>query len=344
MNSSVRLEEAASFQEALFRNKDLAWSKGEPSAHAISIAGHRVQCHFADTAMPPFILPALAHHPTAGDGPCELDIYIWHGKSTGVNIPDTPWTTLDGSAWQYDTPRNFGVFLPILNSLIWLDRGSNQAIYWTPDASRVPLAEAGSPLLLLLGAWLSGLDIHLVHAAAVSGPRGAALLLGPGGSGKSSTALSCLASPLKYVGDDYCLIRTEPEPAVLSLYCSGKIHRADRSFYPNLGPAYAGENEEKILYHFMPAFQSKISLQDPIKALFAVSVGDEENTCIEPISPMHAVKAVAPNTLFQLRIGISTHRTLKSLSIIARSVDCFALKLGRDRNEITQFLSEFLST
>ncbi len=343
MSLPTSSDPAASFHDALFLAKDRAWSLGVASDRSFDLAGYHVSCHFADSAMPGLILPALAHHPAANSERSGLDVYVWDGKASGVTVPDAPWATSKDNAWQCDTPRYFGLYLPTLNSLLWLDRELNRAIYWTPDASQMPIAERGSPLLLLWGAWLSGLGVHLVHAAAVSGIRGAALLLGPSGSGKSTTALSCLDSPLQYLGDDYCLIRADPEPTVFSLYCSGKIHRGDRDFHPHLEPAYAGENEEKILYQAVPTLQLKLAQRAKIVALFAVTVGEVESPRIERISAMQALTAVAPNTVLQLRVGIDSRHTLKSISAIAQQTPCYSLYLGLDRKENVNLLTEFLA-
>jgi len=55
------------------------------------------------------------------------------------------------------------------------------------------------------------------------GESGRALLLvGMGGSGKSSTALACAASGMRYLGDDYCLVDCASR-TVHCLYRSGKL-------------------------------------------------------------------------------------------------------------------------
>jgi hypothetical protein len=46
---------------------------------------------------------------------------------------------------------------------------------------------------------------------------------GKGGSGKSTTALACLDSPLVYASDHYCSLTNEPAPYVYSLYDSAII-------------------------------------------------------------------------------------------------------------------------
>ena len=97
--------------------------------------------------------------------------------------------------------------------------------------ANLPWWEGGAPFRRQLH-WALAPDALPVHAAAVGDARGAALLVGRGGSGKSSTAVACLAAGLGFLGDDYCILRFEPEPVVHSLYCSAKVTNEE---LPHLG-------------------------------------------------------------------------------------------------------------
>lgn len=330
------------FRDALFAARDRAWTTAETSTHGFELAGRRIRCHFAGATAATAILPALAHHVPIDDGAAELDVYVWSGDETGVDAPPVPWPTAPASAWQCDTPAHFGLFLPILDSLLWLDRANRRAIYWTPSARRIPLVERGSPLLLLWGAWLADFGVHLVHAASVCGPRGAALLLGTGGSGKSTTALTCLDTSLGYLGDDYCLFTVDPTPTVFSLYASGKVHRADRRFHPHLEPAYAGENDEKILYQLAGPLGARLAHEAPVAALVSMRVGADGRTRLDRISAMQATRAVAPNSLLQVRVGIKSTLTLRALAQLAQRVECYAMTAGTPREAVARTLVEFL--
>jgi hypothetical protein len=334
-------ELTASLHETLLCARDQAWRETTGQQYRFTLAGQAVACHFATPAMADIVLPALRHHRTTSGSP-HLEVYVWDGASTGVTLPAD--LVGHGEAWQIDTPRFFGLYLPVLDSLLWLDRQENLAIYWCPDATRFPVTERSSPLLLLWGAWFTSRDIHLVHAAAVSGRHGAALLLGRGGSGKSSTALASLSSSLRYLGDDYCLVSPAPTPRVYSLYSSGKLRREDRGRFPALESAYAGESDEKLLYQFMPLLQERLMLEQPIHALMAVTRSGANHTRIERISPMLALRTVVPNTVLQLRVGIDPQHMLRALSSIAREVDCHMLHLGTDRQEVVRTLAGFLGT
>ena len=63
------------------------------------------------------------------------------------------------------------------------------------DASRLPPWERACPLRALLTWWAAPERLLMAHGAAVGSGEGALLLAGPGGSGKSTTALACFVEP-----------------------------------------------------------------------------------------------------------------------------------------------------
>lgn len=288
-------------------------------------------------------MPALAHHAPASSRDKGLKIYVWDEVSTGIALPPPPIDLGMDDAWHYDRGAFFGVHSPTLNSYLWIDRERGEALYWTRDLREVPLAERGSPLLHIWAAWLAPRGVHVVHAAALSGLRGAALLLGAGGTGKSSTALAAFQSSLQYLADDYCLLQPQPDPTIHSLYSSGKVFCEDRAFYPFLEPAVAGENGVKTVYQFMPSQKEHLCANAPLLALMAVTRTGASTTTLTRISSMQAVQKVAPNTLLQIRVGIDPGQTLKALAFVARKVDCFELNLGTDRFEVLTALEQSLS-
>ena len=104
-----------------------------------------------------------------------------------------------------------------------IDLKENLALYWVKDAQALPYYEIGSPLRTILHWWADQGAYQFVHGGAVGLPTGGVLLAGKGGTGKSTTALACLEAGLLYASDDYCLIRTDTEPFVYSIYNTAKL-------------------------------------------------------------------------------------------------------------------------
>ncbi len=288
------------------------------------------------------MLSALAHHPQGKCCDHTLDLYIWDKHTTGIEMPDLPMDLPFNEGWHYDQGRYFALALPFQNSSIWLDRVNNDAIYYSENLENINLAELSAPFLFIWSAWLSKRNLLVAHAAALQGRRGALLLIGAGGSGKSSTALKSLRSNLTYLADDYCLIKPAPEPTVFSLFSSGKVFIKDRDLYPELESAVVGDNGEKVIYQFSPTHRQKLGFGSPITAIMAVSRTASNTTAIVPLSPIASVKRMAPNTLLQVRYGSDSKKVLKALVTTIHAVQCLDLRLGTDRDHVIQVLENFL--
>ena len=90
------------------------------------------------------------------------------------------------------------------------------------DPDLIPWWERAAPLRMSLAWHLDQNGSSFLHGAAVTRAEDAALIVGPGGSGKSTTALSCLLAGFGYLGDDYCASSADGE-RVHSVYGSAKL-------------------------------------------------------------------------------------------------------------------------
>ena len=206
-------------------------SAGSPVDVFCEMAGYKVRLRFAGPALVPFIVPALEHLVTEPCPTPALTICLWDSVSTRTKMPPPPWSQSDYTPRcgidRYTDERIYTAFSLVTDVLSLLDTQRNLAMYWIRDARQVPYFESGTPLLTILHWWMGDHRRQLIHAGAVGNADGGVLLVGKGGSGKSSTCLLCLDSPLLYAGDDYCLITTKPAPHVHSIYSSGKVDAKD---------------------------------------------------------------------------------------------------------------------
>ena len=138
-----------------------------------------------------------------------------------------------GEVWSYRDAAHQLVIDPYTKTATLYDAVQGTVIYWSLSASGFSYHETSLPLRLMWRWWLEPRGLWLTHAAAIATEHGAVLVAGPGGMGKSTTALACLNAGLGYLGDDFVLVRIEPVPRVYSLYCSAKVHTANlRNFAP----------------------------------------------------------------------------------------------------------------
>lgn len=303
------------------------------------IAGHVIRLSFAGDCLLPRICPAFEHLSCHEHSSAELTICLLDSVSTGIAMPELPWPShkgMDpGEVHSYSNGRIFVSFDMGTGILNLLDTERNIGIFYTCDGNKLPYWESGAPLRVILHRWLHCRRKQMLHSGAVGTADGGAILVGAGGSGKSSTSLACLQSELLYAADDYCLLTDEGEPYVHSLYSSGKINAADISKFSFLRSALSNADrldQEKALFFLHSDFRHKISRGFPLKAILVPSVTGRQDTSFYSISAAHALRALAPSTIFQLPGG--REAAFKLIAGVARKVPCYCLELGTDKSRI----------
>lgn len=309
---------------------------GEPVERTIAIGPHTLRLRFAGTAMERKLFPALEHLRQPDVGPANLTVSIWDNASTGTALPPPPWSGEDygrqGQVLGYNDGRfhtNFDVGSGMLSLC---DTESGEALIWCRDAQELPYYQLGAPLRVVLGWWLATRGIQLVHAGAVGTNEGGVLLVGKGGSGKSTAALATLASDLNYASDDYCAVVTTPRPYVYSLYNTGKVN-ADNigRIPPEASAAIVNRSDlasEKALLFVQTAFPHKVSRGFPIRAILLPRVTGRPRSTLVSTTGAAALQALAPSSLFG-RPG-SESSAFQAMGALVRQVPAYVLELGDD--------------
>jgi hypothetical protein len=270
----------------------------------LGVAGHAVRLEAAGSALLEFVQPAFAHLPRLRDDiPADLTVHMWDSASTGEPYPDLGLPEVERlAAGVLTAPGTVLAYNSFEQGLSLFDRTSNEAFYVVGDSALLPPWEHPCPLRNILSWWLMGQGMVLAHSAAVSTDDGAALLIGPGGSGKSSTALACLAAGMGYLGDDYVIIDPTTR-TVWSLFSSAKLVVAHHDRYPELmtaGATIHHEARDDKRYGW-PAieFPDRVRLSAPIRTVVLPVVTRGPRCRLLPSTPGRALMALAPTTMFQ---------------------------------------------
>jgi hypothetical protein len=343
-DSSERVE----YFEAIYeRAISAAHAAGGFIDRTYTIAGLPVRLRFAGEALISSITQAFEHLDVTHSSP-QLTICIWDTASTGKRMPPPPWEGDDflarGVIQGFNDDRIHTAFQHGSGAVSMLDAEHDLAVFWVSSAEELPYWEKGSPLRSILHWWLGRNGRQLVHGAAVGNGRGAVLIGGKGGSGKSTTALACIESNLLYLGDDYTVLRSDPVAMVYSLYNSAKINADNVQRLPHLGEKISNPDRldsEKALLFVHEHYPAKTVAELPIKAILLPRVTGLRETSLKKTPTAQALAALAPSTIFQLpRAGAEA---FKFLAAIAKQVPCFTFEVGTDLSGIPTAIEGLLA-
>lgn len=314
----------------------------------VEVAGEIVQVNFAHSGLCEQLYPAMEHLAIEPSAHAGLNIHVWDSAASGFSLPP-PETAqalhymASGERWgsnlrrgEPDEIRLF--YMPPPNEYFsGFDPVSNTAVYWVPDAIRIPYYERGSPMRTIFDWWLESRGMLLTHAAAVGNNNGGALIVGKGGRGKSTSAISSLFSEgLNYLSDDYLVLRSSPRPEAFSIYSTGKLdadHLKER--LPQLHPLLDNAPfipEEKGLFFFYRHFPNKLSSRLALKVALLPTVTDAKVTRVVQTSPGRLLIGLAASTIYQ-----STGAGGNGLKILRETLDslpCYLLEAGTDLQNI----------
>jgi hypothetical protein len=340
---------AALVDQLLRRSKQAADARGGFEDIWIDLAGRPVLLRFGSDTMAEPLLPALRHLTTDPQAKPALTIRVWDSESTGTEPPVPPWGLEDfrerGVIRGFFGDGFFTFYEWGPRALNVVDRRQGLAFHWMRSTKTLGLPERGAPLRALLNTWLTGGETQLVHGAAVGRPDGCVLLIGPSGAGKSSTALSCIGSALKILGEDYCLVTGGSQPIVSSVYSTGKLAPAAVARLPRAARFVAvappgPDPGEKALLDLHAVAAEHLLKRSPLRAIAVPQIGEGPDTSVEPCTSGAALAAVAPSTMLQLP-GNGAHE-FRWLASLVSSVPTVRLRLGSDPAGIPSALEQLL--
>lgn len=327
-----------------------AWRQAagdEPVDRWYRIGGRRLRLSFAGPAVIPWVDPAFAHL-AAEPGDADLRVHLWDSASTGAPAPacpPVPDDELPGAFYFFEAPPVRGVYQPGMEALSVVDLGSSTAWYWVRDPAVLPYWEQAAPLRQILHWYMATQGIQQVHSGAVGTPDGGVLLVGKGGSGKSTCSLTSLVSDLRYAGDDYVMVGIEPQPWIYSLFNSGKVEPHNLERVPHLRPAITNADkldDEKAVVFVEQHFPDRPIDGFPLRAVVLPRITGGPVTRAVPTSAAAALAALAPSTVFQLHTA--GREAFSFMAQLVRQVPAFVLELGDDASAIPAAISDLLET
>lgn len=347
MTTSPNEDYPASFADYCYQNFLPALLESPSEARYYRLAGYTICLWFAGREMLRRITPALEHLAVAASSSCDLTVCVWDSASThriAINLPENRDAyTVWGEILGYNNQRVTTVIDKHNGTLNVFDRKRKLAIHWINDANTLPWWIGGSPLQMILHWFMLERGLQLTHAGAVGYQSGGVLLTGKGGSGKSTTALSCLKAGMNYVSEDYCLLSEAPDPYSYCVYNSAKLEPHTLQLFPEMSAYIANTDRqahEKAFIYQHQHYPDKIIDGFPLKALLVLSIENSRQTTLEGISTEEALPSLVISTMWQLiHTGM---RTMTHLKKVAEGLPCYRLRLGSDLKQIPAIIESLL--
>lgn len=268
---------------------------------------------------------AFAHLPI-GDGIPDLKIRIW----SGPRLPYLDWNRIQSNGYRgyKEGPFYFHNF-EMIGTLSAVDVEKGIAYYAIRDPDLLPWWVNGSPLQTILHVWFREKGIQLTHAASISYGKHALLLTGKGGSGKSTTVLSCLREGLNTLGEDYVLLG---KSCAYSAYQTAKWKPHTRTLFPFYEPFIANPasaDREKALLYYQDLFPLQLALSSEIFAIVSLRVGTRP--ILEKSDLQTSLQSLLLTTVMQL--PHPDPRTNELLQAFAKPLAHYRLSLGPNLSE-----------
>jgi hypothetical protein len=312
------------------------------------IAGNDIELSLAHSALAELFCNALAHLEIPASDEPNFTFHIWDQAFSGIGPPLPCWSRREllghGEITALiDAER----YLQVADdrSIIAAHRSSRKAAVWLRSVGDVEEWERAAPLLTLINWWASGFGYFNVHAASVGRPDGGVLIVGPGGVGKSHTAIACLDSELFYVSDDHCLLGTSGCPSTASVYSTAKLFASDLHRFPMLQQrdkeAFRTQ-EGKAVFYLNEIAPDRLSSGFPIRAVLLPHPSGRRDTQIMRAPASAALLFLGPdNVLRWPSVGrVAFGRFASAL----RSLPCFRLEAGCDLSQIPKAIASLLDT
>ena len=339
-------EQVAFFDGVYERFRQAIGNVGEVR-HDYRIAGTTVRLSFAGTRLVPTLTRALEHHKIDPVDAPDATFCLWDSVATRITMLRPPCDREGfsdrGDLWGFNSRRIKTAFHYHDYSVNLFDHQRRTGIYWVQNAELLPYWVLASPLRTLFHWWMERNGRQLVHAAAVGVDERALLIVGKGGLGKSSTALTCLEAGLEFLGDDYVIVRHDPKPTVYGLYATAKLNPWDIGRFEALRPFLHRPDvpaDEKAVLFLHPHCRERLRTEMPLEAIAVPRVVDRDETVLLPEADAVVHQAASFTTMSQLPYaGNHTHQLFTAL---CAKLPGHRIELGKDRRRLSVAIVEFL--
>lgn len=244
------------------------------------------------------------------------------------------WDQVSGLALNSDESR--GIW-----QLFNLD--TKKGLYWVTNEQTLPSWETGSPLRIFLH-WLALQEgYQLIHAAGLEWKSRGILLTGRGGSGKSTTTAAAVIAGWNVIGDDFVLLDSKQNPMANCIYDTIKLTQQSLDKITAMtGKAVniPSVPDDKSRVHLLDNYKEQLIKEISINMLFVLQISNTSLTCILPVSRASMMNALAPTTMFMLKMGMK--ESFSRMTALVNQVPCYVVKMSSNPHEVIEKLANFV--
>lgn len=323
-----------------------------PVKKTYNVAGKTICMNFYSRKLLEKMSKAFAHIEKDSAASPDLTICIWDSVSTNTHLVPPQ---VDDPEYTYPREINaktinqdsfLGIYLHDEGTLNLYDEKSNTAYFWIEDSDRLPYRLSASPFRLILNWFLSKEGVHLMHGAVVSLNGKSIFITAKGGTGKSTTALSCFFAGMSYLGDDYVTVKSGDVITTHSIFNSTKLFpQSFHDTFPALKDKIWNKNStdkenEKVVVFLSELYPRQVIKEAKLHAILIPVIKNVEETKIVPASKIQTMISMMPATLFQLSL-LKSDKMAELRSVVERT-PCYFVELGSNINGVGETIKAFL--
>ncbi len=264
-----------------------------------------------------------------------------------VHVCDGPFPAPDGRQPPsgFHRARDGRHFVAVTDGppmVVGLRSSENLAVSWIDDVAHEPPYTSFRPLAEIFSAWFPTQGLVLLHAAAVGDADGVVLLVGDGGSGKSTTAVLCSQAGLGFLADDFCLLEPGASPRVHSIYRSAKLRPDSAHRLPGVG---ASARDSSCDDHFFLVDEEATIVHAAVRAIVAVRPSTDPTGAprLERATQDESFPLLLPTALKVPTGGTHAYRQwLQAAHTITRRLPAFVLELTWDTERVVELVRHVL--
>lgn len=187
--------------------------------------------------------------------------------------------------------------------------------------------------------WAQRHDLLMLHAAAVGVDGHGILIVGHGGTGKSTLSCSCLADGFDFVSDDLCLLTANGSRTVFPIYTNIFLKSDSLIKLPMFSPfVIIPQQGEKCSFRIG---EMRIKSSLPVEAIILPQVTDNTEPEIKPDRSNKALGQLVYSTT-KLRGRFRETEFARKLAQRLLGIPVYRFSLTQDLHKNTQYLKKWL--